>query len=175
MENDRQFLERFRSADIPREEWTHEAHLRMAYLHLRRYDFRDAVRRIRRGIRRLNRANRVVDSEAGGYHETLTLAWARLVAAGIAGLRPDADFAAFIARNPGLLARDRVLDHYSRERIDSARARREFVLPDRAPLPAEATNATVRNRSPRRKDSAVAPSDDRLRSTQLDLSRRIDS
>lgn len=102
-DDDRRFEARFHAAAISSDEWTHEAHLRMAFLLLQRHEFREAVRRIRRGIRRLNRANGVVDSETEGYHETLTLAWARIVAATFADQPPDDDFAAFIARNPALL------------------------------------------------------------------------
>jgi hypothetical protein len=175
LDDDRRFEERFRAVAIPSEEWTHEAQLRMAFLLLRRHEFHDAVRRIRRGIRRLNRANGVVDSEAEGYHETRTLAWARVVAAELADLAPEDDFAAFIARNPALLDPDRILLHYSQERIGSVRARREFVLPDRSPLPLPATPRTIRNRSTRRKDSAAASADTPRRPTGHQRSRRTRS
>ena len=134
-EGDRRFVERFRAAAIPAHEWSHEAHLRIAFLHLRQYPFGDAVRRMRRGIRRLNRAHGVVESDAAGYHETLTLAWARLVAAALATAPPEAHSHAFLAANRELCRQELVLRHYSPERLGSPRARREFVLPDRAPLP----------------------------------------
>lgn len=135
------------------------AHLRMAYLQLRAHPFHEAVRRMRGGIQRLNRVHGVEATQPGGYHETLTLTWARLVERALLGTDDVADFDAFIARNPELLRRDRALDHYSRQRIGSARARREFVLPDRSPLPSGDRSASVRNRSGRRKDLAAALAD----------------
>lgn len=132
-DEDRDFLEGFES--LPREEWTHEARVRMAYLILRCDDFASAIGRMRRGILRFNSRNGVSNTSSRGYHETLTLAWARVIASASASAPPDADFATFIASHPDLLRKERILRHYSRERILSARARREFVLPDRDPLP----------------------------------------
>jgi hypothetical protein len=173
-ENDAAFLARFRAAAIPRAEWDHAAHLRMAFLYLGRYELADAVRRIRRGIRRLNRANGVADTEASGYHETVTLAWVRLVAQRLAATPAGASFAEFIAGNPELLSQEQLLVHYSPERIDSPRARREFVLPDRAPLPA-AVPAAIRKRSRGRKDSAEATAETSTRPTGHASERRTQS
>ena len=89
VDDDRAFLERFRAAAIPPDEWNHEAHLRMAFLHLGWYEFGDAVRRIRRGIRRLNRANGIADSETGFlvcYSLTGQRLWKRLVGAPVRAL-----------------------------------------------------------------------------------------
>lgn len=136
MDSDREFLQRFEAASIPREEWDHAGHLRMAFLYLRAHGFPEATRRLRLGIQSLNRAHGTLDARDGGYHETLTLTWARLVEHARLRTGPSASFDDFIVRNPELMARDRVLEHYSQERLRSPQARREFVLPDRAPLPA---------------------------------------
>ncbi len=135
MSDDREFLRRFEAAEITPSEWVHAAHVRVAYLLLRESTFPEAVRRMRRGIRRLHFEHGAEDSENSGYHETWTLAWARLVAAAITPADDRTPFDAFVAAHPELLERDRALLHYSRERLLSARARREFVLPDRRPLP----------------------------------------
>jgi hypothetical protein len=87
-----------------------------------------------------------------GPHETLILAWARLVEQALSQTGSFGDFADFLGGHPELRLRERVLDYYSPERLRSARAHREFVLPDRAPLPT-APGIPVRNSSPRRKDS----------------------
>jgi hypothetical protein len=68
------------------------------------------------------------------YHETLTTAWARVVAAH-AVEHPDAGFDAFLAAHPQLLRRDLLLGHYSRERLYSEPARARFVDPDLVALP----------------------------------------
>ena len=83
-------------------------------------------------------------TETRGYHETLTLAWARLIAARMGSCGEGEDFAAFIRRHPDLLTSAAILRYYSRERIFSLRARREFVLPDLEPLPREAPERGTR-------------------------------
>jgi hypothetical protein len=100
----------------------HETRVKIAFDWLRREPFPEATRRIRDDIRAERR-----------YHETLTLAWTRLIAASMD--RDAEDFAGFLTRYPFLSCPDTVLSHYSPERLASDRARREFVLPDREPLP----------------------------------------
>lgn len=103
----------------------HEALLRSAWTELRQRPFPAAIARIQK---------------AG--HATRALAWARLVDAAIARGGPGPDWDAFLLRNPELREPDHLLTHYSPERLDSERARREFVLPDRCPLP-QAAPASV--------------------------------
>ena len=67
---DADFLAAFEACTIPRADWTHEAHVRMAWLYLTRLPFADALHRVRAGIRRYN------DSLGGtGYHDS----WAAFV------------------------------------------------------------------------------------------------
>ena len=129
MSSDREFLARFERAGIPKDEWTHRAHVRLAYVLLVRLPYEAAVQCLREGIPRLNRSQGVADTATSGYHETLTVAWAALVAERVED--EALDFDTFIARHPELLRRELVLDHYSRERIFSLQARRGFLPPDR--------------------------------------------
>lgn len=131
--NDHCFLAAFESAAIPNERWTHRDHVRIAFLYLRDLHFDDALGRLRSGIRELTRANGAIDTPTSGYHETVTVAWARLVAAAIA---PGCamDFETFAHNNPALLAKDRLRAHYSKERLMSPEARATFVEPDIAIL-----------------------------------------
>ena len=155
---DLELLTRFDATSIPEAEWSHACHLRIAYLALCVQPYPQAVRRLRDGIRRLDRAHGIPEGDERGYHETLALAWLRLVAAALDSGTPGADSRSFLAMHPELGREDRVLEHYSPDRVRTARARREFVLPDRAPLPA-LRPPTVGNRSDPRKDR-VADLDD---------------
>ncbi|NNL86570.1 MAG: hypothetical protein HKP27_13005 [Myxococcales bacterium] len=110
----------------------HDAWLRMAFLHLRRGPYPEATRRIRRTAKTWGPASPSEGGAPGGYHETLTLAWIRLIAAQMD--RPE-NFSRFIARNRPLRDPGAVLAYYSPERLATKRASREFVLPDRARLP----------------------------------------
>jgi hypothetical protein len=127
---DDEFLAAFEAAAIPRPDWTHEAHVRMAWLYLTRLPHAEALERVRSGIRKLNGAIGSPD----GYHETITVAYVRVIAS---RLRDGEAFPAFRDRNPDLLDRtlSALLRHYSAERLRSAEARRAFVAPDCGPLP----------------------------------------
>ena len=89
--DDHSFLAEFEAAAIPSQRWSHRAHLRMAFLYLRDWPFPDALARIRSGILSLNRANNVQDTPESGYHETVTVAWARIIASTIRAHGPTED------------------------------------------------------------------------------------
>ncbi|ATY31246.1 hypothetical protein [Sphingomonas psychrotolerans] len=124
------------ACSLTREEWTHEAHLAAClYLLTERQDV-DIDAEIAGIISRFNESLGGVNDDAGGYHDTITrvyVAGVRLflrthASGGLAG-RVNALLESRIGR------RDWPLDFYSRELLFSARARRGFVPPDRAPLP----------------------------------------
>lgn len=131
--DDATLLTRFEDAAIPRSEWTHRAHVRMAYLYLRAHPFDEALARIRAGIQKLNAANGVHD----GYHETVTVAFATLIADAMARTQSPSLTTSdgFCDAHDDLFAKDLLLRHYSRERINSDEARAMFVAPDNCPLP----------------------------------------
>jgi len=128
---------RFAAAAIPRAEWTHQAHLVIGAWHVHRFGADGALSRLRAGIRRLNEANGVANTATDGYHETITAAYVRLLARGLADLGSDAPLAARIAAllaSP-LAGKAALSRHYSRDLLLSPRARGEWVPPDREPLP----------------------------------------
>jgi len=124
-------------ASLPKSAWNHHAHLAAAvYLLAVRGDL-DAHAVMPGLIRRLNEAHGVANSDTSGYHETLTRVFLGVIADLLLslppGTPPDAAFAALL-RTP-IAERDFPLRFYSRELLMSSRARREWVPPDRAPLP----------------------------------------
>jgi hypothetical protein len=133
--NDRRFLAAFEAAAIPRDRWTHRDHVRMAFLYLRDHSFDDALCRIRSGIRALNHANQVPETDTTGYHETVTVAWAKLIRSAIQVHGPSSTFSAFISANPHLRHKSLLRLYYTRERILASNAKSTFVAPDLAPLP----------------------------------------
>jgi len=134
--DDLEFLQRFEAAAIPSEEWRHRDHVRMAFLYLRDAAFESAVESIRSGIQKLNRANQVPEGPLMGFHETATIACARVVAATMATHGPVESSQALLDENPHLLSRTLLRLYYSRDRIISREAKAGFVEPDLAPLPA---------------------------------------
>ena len=68
---DIEFLEQFTAATLPKTEFKHQAHLRVAWLYLTRFEFQPAGDLITQGIKKY-----ATGVGAGHiYHETLTRAW----------------------------------------------------------------------------------------------------
>ncbi len=125
----------FLSRTLPRAEWTHEAHLRVGLWHVLRYGSEAALEQLRRGIQEYNLASGVVNTDTGGYHETITRCYV-LVISGFLRDRdrgtPIDDLARTCVERYG--ARDLLLRHYTRDRLMSTTARREWVEPDLLPI-----------------------------------------
>jgi hypothetical protein len=125
------------AADLPREDWTHEAHLAAtSYILLKRPDV-DLDRELPGLIRRYNESVGGVNSDSEGYHETITRVFLHGVRLFLAEADPDEPLHELV--NDLLLSpmgrRDWPLRFYSRERLFSVEARRNFVEPDIAALP----------------------------------------
>jgi hypothetical protein len=133
--DDEMFLERFESALFPCSEWHHREHIKIGYLYLQRLPLEAAMDRMREKLEALNRVHQVPDLPNRGYHETMTEAWLRLVDVTLREFGPAATADAFCDQNPQLLEKRVLRFFYSRELLTSARAKREFVAPDLAPLP----------------------------------------
>ena len=113
-------------------EWTHRAHLRVAWMFVGRYPLDEAHLLFRIALIRLNTVHEVPESAQRGYHETLTRVWLHLVGA----LRDDSPTSElFLERHGELLNREAPLGHYSREVLFSVRARSVYVEPDLRALP----------------------------------------
>jgi hypothetical protein len=128
-------VRRFDDCTLPREEWTHAAHLTVALWHLLQYDWPEAVRRVRLGIQRYNAAHGIRTTPTGGYHETLTLFWLRRVRAFLEGERNEARSLVHLANELAAAAdKSLPLEYYTRERLFSPEARAGWVEPDLRPL-----------------------------------------
>jgi hypothetical protein len=132
--NDDALWETFSRHALSATEWTHEAHLRVAYLHVTRYALDEAHLRMRAGIIRMNERHGLTESVERGYFETLTRVWLVLVldATRRASVERSMDL---LASCPELLDRKLPLRHYSAELLRTANARAIFLAPDRSPLP----------------------------------------
>ncbi|MBJ7440701.1 MAG: hypothetical protein JHD35_16980 [Sphingopyxis sp.] len=122
---------------LPREAWTHEAHLGACLWLLSERPDIDVDAEVGTIIRRFNESVGGVNDDTQGYHDSITRAY-------VAGVRlflaetGDTGLAARV--NAMLLSdvgrRDWPLRFYSRDLLFSVAARRGFVEPDLAPLPA---------------------------------------
>jgi hypothetical protein len=124
----------FHDKTLTQADWSHEAHLRIAWLHVTRYTLDEAHLRLPAGIVRLNEGHGLVESPVRGYFETLTYAWLSLVLAAQREVRASTS-EDLLAKRPELLDRTLPLRHYSRELLQTVRARAVLVPPDLEPLP----------------------------------------
>jgi hypothetical protein len=135
---DADLLRRFESQSIPRPEWTHRAHVKIAFLYLRAHPFGEALQKIRTGIQKLNAANNVPEGLDMGYNETTTVAFSHLIAAVMAaygGVFPTATADEFCDRHPQLMSPHVLRLFYSPARRMDPLAKMQFLPPDLAPLP----------------------------------------
>ncbi|QDU74935.1 hypothetical protein Pan97_19550 [Bremerella volcania] len=132
---DKEFLSAFEDCTLPPERWTHAAHVRAAVLYASRNRWEESVRLMRSRIQAYNAATDTPEELERGYHETLTLAFMRLIYAAHLQDGTFTSAAAFMDRHPELLDKKALLRYYSRERILTWDAKQRFVPPDLHPLP----------------------------------------
>jgi hypothetical protein len=121
---------------LPREAWTHEAHLGVClWLLTERADI-DVDAEIGGLIRRFNESVGGVNDDTQGYHDSIT----RTYVAGVRRFLAETEETGLAARVNALLLsdmgrRDWPLRFYSRDLLFSVPARRGFIEPDLVPLP----------------------------------------
>jgi hypothetical protein len=126
-------VRRFLDRTLPKSEWTHEAHLRVGLWHARNLPSDEALARVREGIILLNEAHGTPNTDAGGYHETITRFYLLYIGSFLAIAdprrgRPVDDVAAELIAAHG--HRDLPLRYFSREMLFSVAARRGWIEPD---------------------------------------------
>jgi hypothetical protein len=123
---DDQFLAAFHSCRLPKEQFHNLDHFRLAWLHLHRESQLEAEIHVCQGI--IAFAAHLGATQK--YHETITVAWLRLLAT-----HPEPTFEEFIRKNEAKLSLDTLHRFWSAEILASQRARREWVPPDLQELP----------------------------------------
>ena len=106
---------RFASCTLPKEEWTHQAHLTVGMWHVERYGADAALERLRTGIRRLNDSHGTPNTESRGYHETITRAYVMVLAEFLAACPDEMPLAERVTRllaSPVSVARAADLNHW---------------------------------------------------------------
>jgi len=124
-------------ASLPKAEWSHAGHFAYALWCLRNAPDRATPEAMRATIMALNIAQGTPNTDSTGYHHTITIASlhaARLVLEAHADMPLGAVLAALMAGRFG--RSDWIFEHWTREVLFSPAARRDWVAPDLAPLPA---------------------------------------
>jgi len=130
-EADRRFLSAFERCELPAEQWTHLAHIRIAWVCLNLDSSMAALARIRQGILCYN--TEVLDRRQK-YHETVTVAFTHIIAD---RMRDGENWRDFAERCNELMETGNpiLLSYYSENRLFSERARSAFVEPDLRNIP----------------------------------------
>jgi len=122
---------------LPREEWTHEAHLATTTYLILNHPQIDLDAELPGLIRRYNESVGGVNDDTQGYHETITRAYlrgVRLFLEEADTVRPIHELVNELLMSP-MGRRDWPLRFWSKERLMSVEARRGWVAPDLAAMP----------------------------------------
>ena len=122
---------------LPREEWTHEAHLAATTYLITRKPKIDLDRDLAMIISRYNESVGGTNSDTEGYHDTITRAYLhgiRLFLSEADRTRPLHELVNELLMSP-MGQRDWPLRFWSKDLLMSTEARRRFVAPDLRSLP----------------------------------------
>jgi hypothetical protein len=128
---DLEFARKFEACELPNDSFHHRDHIRLAWIYVQRYGELDARERIAGAIRKFAAQH----GHNEKYHETITVAWLRLVASGMTKVPPDATFVDLTIAVPELLDKRTIEKFYSTAVLTSEEARKFWVEPDLQPLP----------------------------------------
>src|SRR5687767_958294 len=137
---DETFLRSFEDCTLPFEQWKHRAHIKVAYLYLRELPYEQALVKVRTNIKRYNAATNTPETLERGYHETMTVAWMKLVNFTLCEYGPANTADEFLDAQEHLLNRKALRFFYTRDCLISWRAKTEWVEPDLVPLPVSKKN-----------------------------------
>ena len=73
------FVAAFEAGTLPKERWTHGAHLLTGACYVHGLGQAAAIAKMRECVRRYNEAVGGKNTETSGYHETITVAWIKLL------------------------------------------------------------------------------------------------
>jgi len=127
-----EFLAAFESGTLPKERWTHAAHLLAGACYVHRLGQPSAVNHMRKCVRRYNEAVGGKNTATSGYHETITVFWIKVLDALLLNAQPiaRAEFAA-LAVERFKSQRDLFRRFYDFDVIASTEARAVWIPPSR--------------------------------------------
>jgi hypothetical protein len=124
------FVAAFEAGTLPKERWTHDAHLLTGAWYVHALGEAAAVDKMRLCVSRYNEAVGGKNTATSGYHETITVAWIKLLARLLRESAPigRAPFAVLaVERFAG--DKDILRRYYDFDLVASVEARRSWVPP----------------------------------------------
>lgn len=130
-QQDVDFRAAFEAGVVSPSDFSHEAHVRLAYVYVVENGVDGAAEKMRKALLNFLKHNNIPQSK---FHETITRAWVLAVRHFMS--RSVSESAGdFIAQNRELLDTKIMLTHYSAAVLFSTEARAHFVDPDIDPIP----------------------------------------
>jgi hypothetical protein len=125
------FIALFEARRLPREHWTHQAHLVAGFWYAQRLGMPGALDEIRVRIRAHNESVGTPNSDDDGYHETITRLYMLAISDHVERHRqvPFTESLQALLSSP-VAGRHWPFGYYSRERLLSVAARRAWLAPD---------------------------------------------
>jgi hypothetical protein len=130
--DDTTFEYKFEKGSLPPSLFTHEAHLRLAWIYIKNYGEKKAAEKISREIEQFD----ILHGCGDKFNKTITIAAIKVVNHFV-GKSKSEDFKSFIQEFPRLkTAFKELLDsHYSSNILTSKKAKIQFIEPDILPFP----------------------------------------
>ena len=130
------FLAVFEGCTLPKQEWTHAAHLLTGACYVHALGRDAALAKMRECVRRYNESVGGKNTETSGYHESITVLWIRLLD-GLLQQNAPIDRASFAALAVGQFGhrRDIFREYYDFDLVGSTKARLGWVEPTLKALP----------------------------------------
>ena len=131
------FLTAFEDGTLPKERWTHGAHLLAGAWYIHQLGESDALNHMRTCVQRYNVAVGGQNTSASGYHETVTVFWIKILEAFLERKQPiDPTAFATAAVNHFIPQRDIYSRFYDYDVVASTEARARWVPPNLQPIAA---------------------------------------
>ena len=124
--NDEQFETLFATAEFPSELFNHEAHLRLAYIHIQKYGLEIAEQNITEQL--ISYVSKLGASDK--FHLTLTVASVKAIDHFMRRTQTD-NFSELIQKHPGLNThfKELIQSHYKEDIFNSEEARKRYMTP----------------------------------------------
>lgn len=101
------------------------------YFSIKSYNWEEAQTKLRASIIAYNETVGIINSPTNGYHETITIFWLRFVKNMLE--KTSWDFL-YVCKTLPYIQKNRILDFYTSELIQSTEARQIWVEPDKKRL-----------------------------------------
>lgn len=128
-----EIIQSFIKLTLPKAEWTHEAHLVTCIWHLEQYNELESICLLRSRIITYNQSVGGQNTTTGGYHETLTQFYVKIIELFLKNLdNPNLNFEEKCDRllKSPIANREYPLEYYTKELLFSLTCRATWVEPD---------------------------------------------